>query len=136
MKGNVLAGLGLLAALAAVPGAALAHHSGAMFDRAKSVELKGTIKQFGWTNPHAYIAIDVPNAQGAAEEWSIECNSPSQLAAQGLKKSTLKPGDKVSLFIHPMKDGTKGGSFDSVVLASGERFNSGGSQAAAATATK
>ena len=61
MKGNVLKGLGLLACLAAGP--AFAHHSGAMFDRAKTVELKGTIKQFGWTNPHAYIAIDVPNAQ-------------------------------------------------------------------------
>ena len=61
-------------------------------------------------------------------------NSPSQLAAQGLKKSTLKPGEKVSLFIHPMKDGTKGGAFDSVVLADGQRFSSGGSQTAAVTA--
>ena len=126
---NVLTAISLVTALAAGP--AFAHHSGAMFDRAKTVELKGVAKQFGWTNPHAYIAIDVPNAQGVAEEWSIECNSPSQLAAQGLKKSTLKPGDKVSLFIHPMKDGTKGGSFDAVVLADGQRFNSGGSQTAA-----
>jgi hypothetical protein len=113
----------LLAAvvLTAVPAAA--HHSAAMFDHTKTVKLVGTIVQFGWTNPHSWISIEVPNATGGTDRWSVECNSPNNLARMGWKSTSLKPGDKVTILIHPLRNGDKGGSFMSATLADGTVLN-------------
>jgi hypothetical protein len=100
---------------------ALAHHSFAMFDRDKEVTLIGTVREFQWTNPHAFIEVDVPaDKSGAAEKWSVEMNSPNNLTRQGWKSSMLKAGDKVSVTINPLRDGKKGGLFVSVVLPDGK----------------
>src|SRR4029077_11023160 len=93
-------------AMLAVP--ALAHHSFAMFDATKNVTLDGTVKEFEWTNPHSWIRITVADAAGTSREWAIEMNSPAQNAQRGWKSDTLRPGDKVSLVIHPLKDGSRG----------------------------
>ena len=105
------------AILAAAP--ASAHHSLSKFDLVKEATLVGTVKEFQWTNPHSWIELDVPDSKGAVEEWGIEALSPNYLARRGWNRSTLKPGDKVSVVIHPMKDGTHGGSFVRVTLANG-----------------
>ena len=110
--------LSLFLLLAAMPAAA--HHSGAMFDRDKQVSLTGTILRFEWTNPHSWIEIEVPNENGGSDKWSVECNSPNNLARQGWKSTSLKPGDKVTIVIHPLRTGEKGGSFLLVTLPSGE----------------
>jgi Family of unknown function (DUF6152) len=102
---------------------ASAHHSGAMFDRDKQVKLAGTVVQFDWTNPHSWIAIDVPNDSGGVDRWSVECNSPNNLARQGWKSTSLKPGDKVTIIIHPLRNGDKGGSFVAVTLADGSMLS-------------
>jgi Family of unknown function (DUF6152) len=91
--------------------AALAHHSFAMFDQSKTVTLQGTVKDFRWTNPHVFIQLLVTNESGVEEEWSIEMTSPEHLARVGWKPVTLKPGDKITLNIHPMHDGVKGGQY-------------------------
>ena len=109
----------LSAILLMAAGAASAHHSGAMFDRDKQVKLTGTVTQFGWANPHSWIEIEVPNDSGGTERWSVECNSPNNLARQGWKSTSLKTGDKVTIIIHPLRNGDKGGSFVSVTLADG-----------------
>jgi hypothetical protein len=90
---------------------ALAHHSFAMFDQSKSVTLQGTVKDFRWSNPHVFIQLLVKNDAGNEDEWSIEMTSPEHLARVGWKPGTLKPGDKVTLVIHPMRDGVKGGQY-------------------------
>jgi hypothetical protein len=117
MRTYLIACLG--AVLLASAGTASAHHSAAMFDRDKQVPLTGTIVQFEWTNPHSWIQIDVPNDSGGTDRWSVECNSPNNLAKQGWRSSTLKPGDKVTIVIHPLRNGDKGGSFVYVKLADG-----------------
>ena len=100
---------------------AVAHHSFAMFDRDKEVTLTGTVREFQWTNPHAFIEVDVPADKGSsAEKWSVEMNSPNNLTRQGWKSSMLKPGDKVSVTINPLRDGKKGGLFVAVVLPDGK----------------
>ena len=109
----------LIAVLLASAGIASAHHSGAMFDHDKLVKLTGTVVQFDWTNPHSWISIDVPNETGSADRWSVECNSPNNLARQGWKSTSLKTGDKVTIMIHPLRNGDKGGSFVAVTLADG-----------------
>jgi len=88
-----------------------AHHSFAMFDQSKTVTLQGTVKDFRWSNPHVFIQLMVKNDDGTEEEWSIEMTSPEHLVRVGWKPGTLKPGDKVTLNIHPMHDGVKGGQY-------------------------
>ena len=91
---------------------ALAHHSFAMFDQSKVVAVQGTVKDFRWTNPHVFIQLLVKNDQGVDEEWSIEMTSPEHLVRTGWKPGTLKPGDKITLNIHPLRDGNiKGGQY-------------------------
>jgi Family of unknown function (DUF6152) len=104
-------------------GAAFAHHSAAMFDRDKTVELVGTVVNFSWSNPHSWIEIDVPNSNGGTDRWGVECNSPNTMARTGWRSSTLKPGDQVTVSIHPLRSGEKGGRFVSVKLADGQVLN-------------
>ncbi|MEJ1960163.1 MAG: DUF6152 family protein [Gammaproteobacteria bacterium] len=112
---TLLAGAALLAT-----GGAYAHHSFAMFDRDKEVVLNGTVHEFQWTNPHAFIELDVPGDKGEPERWSVELNSPNNLTRQGWKSSMLKTGDKVSVTLNPLRDGKKGGLFVAITLADGK----------------
>jgi hypothetical protein len=107
-----------LAAAAAAP--AFAHHSTAMFDMEHEVQLKGTVKDFQWTQPHTWIVFEAPNASGGVDEYGIEGMSPSYLGRNGWSKHTLSPGDKVTLSIHPLKDGRKGGFDASVTFPDGK----------------
>jgi hypothetical protein len=98
-------------ALLFVAGAALAHHSFAMFDQTKTIALKGAVKELRWTNPHVFIQVLVKNEKGAEDEWSIEMTSPEHLSRTGWRPGTLKPGDQVTLNIHPLVDGDNGGQY-------------------------
>jgi hypothetical protein len=99
----------LTAALFMAVGSAAAHHSFAMFDTSKQVTLTGSVTSFEWTNPHAYIEIDVPHQAGGVKHWSIELGSPSILRNSGWKHDTLKAGDRVTLIVNPLKNGNAGG---------------------------
>jgi hypothetical protein len=111
-------------ALIAAPGSA--HHSFAMFDQEKVITLQGTVREFQWTNPHSWIQLLVPGDGGKITEWSVEMSGPGGLARKGWKPKTLKQGDKVTMVIHPLRDGGPGGSFVSVVLPNGQTL--GGDQ--------
>ena len=108
-----LAGVSVVS-LASVP--AFAHHSFAMFDNQKNTTLDGTVKDFQWTNPHSWIQLMVKDASGKDVEWSIEGGSPNGLSRNGWKRTSLKPGDKATVVIHPLKDGTNGGSLVTVTV--------------------
>jgi hypothetical protein len=101
-------------------GPAWAHHSFAMFDRDRTLDLVGVVKEFQWTNPHTWLQLDAPNAQGVVQEWSIEGNSTGTLSRMGWRPGSFKPGDKVTVKIYPMKDGSTGGSFVGAILANGQ----------------
>jgi Family of unknown function (DUF6152) len=125
MKVRALATAGIVTlGVYAIP--AVAHHSFAMFDAAKTVTLEGSVKEFQWTNPHAWIMLNVANQQGQAEQWAIELNGPSGLARDGWKPKTLTPGMSVSVTIHPLRDGTNGGQFLTVKLPDGSQMGRGG----------
>ena len=96
-------------ALAGAASGALAHHSTAMFDMQHTITIKGTVTQFDWTNPHTFIFMDVASSAGATEHWGIEGMSPNYLDRNGWTRHTLKPGDKIDMEIHALKDGRKGG---------------------------
>jgi hypothetical protein len=114
-----LALLSIGAALAVSTGAAYAHHSFAMFDADQKTTLAGTVKEFQWTNPHAWIFVMVPNNDGQLEQWAVEMGGPGQIARQGWSAKTLTPGMDVKLTIHPLRDGSNGGQFVSATLPDG-----------------
>jgi Family of unknown function (DUF6152) len=125
MKVRALAVVGVATlAIYAIPAAA--HHSFAMFDASKTVTLEGSVKEFQWTNPHAWILLNVANQQGQANVWAIELNGPSGLARDGWKPKTLTPGMNVSVTIHPLHDGSNGGQFLNVKLPDGSQMGRGG----------
>jgi len=103
----------------AIAAPALAHHSAAGIDRSKTVVLAGTVKQFGWQNPHSWMEVDVPGDNGVVTTWKVEMTSPAFLIRAGWKSSTVKPGDKVTVKVFPLKDGDPGGLFQSVTFADG-----------------
>jgi hypothetical protein len=100
-------------------GAASAHHSAAGIDRTQSRTVTGTVKEFRWGNPHAWIDLDVADDKGKVDTWSIEMTSPTFLLRAGWRSSTIKAGDKVSVTLRPFRDGTPGGLFVSVTLPDG-----------------
>ena len=92
-------GLGVLLAATTT----LAHHSGAMFDDQKMRSLSGTVREFQWHNPHCYIQLIVPSADGGPdEEWSLEMGAPMYLYNLGWRPSTLKPGDRIAVKVAPL----------------------------------
>jgi len=101
-------------------GLAAAHHSTAPFDTTTSKILSGTVKQVDWTNPHTWVWIDVPNDKNGVDTWGFEGMSPNYLGRRGWTKSTLKPGDKISVTFRPLRDGSKGGMFLSAARPTGE----------------
>jgi hypothetical protein len=96
-----------------------AHHSAAGVDRSKTVTVEGTIKQFKWGNPHCWLDLEVPNADGAVALWTFEMTSPAFLVRAGWKSTTLKANEKVKVVARPMRNGDPGGIFVSVTLADG-----------------
>ena len=114
---KTFARLALAAALLA-PLPSLAHHSYAMFDMQKTVALQATVIRFKWQNPHAFIEADAVSRTGT-ERWSIEMTSPNNLAQEGWKRNSLKPGDRVTIYVHPLRSGARGGSYAGVRLANG-----------------
>ena len=95
------------------------HHSGAMFDPAKEQTITGKVTEFNWTNPHSSFKVEVADATGAAEIWAIEMGGPQNLMHDGWKRSSIKPGDKVTVVVRPLRDGKPGGSYVSITLADG-----------------
>ncbi len=106
-------------ALAAAALPASAHHSYSMFDMQRTVVLDATVVQFRWSNPHAFIRANV-EAGGETELWSIEMTSPNNLVQEGWTRRTLRHGDKVRLYVHPLRSGAQGGSYSGVRLANGD----------------
>ena len=105
-------------AAAALSGPAFAHHSFAMFDSQKETVLDGTVREFQWTNPHSWIQLTVME-NGQSVEYSIEGGSPNGLARKGWTRNSIKAGDHAKVTIHPLKDGTRGGSFVKAELSDG-----------------
>lgn len=110
----VLVAIGISGAVLPV----LGHHSSAMFDHSRAIEIQGVVKEFQWTNPHVWIQVEVESG-GETVEWSIEGGGPNSLSRQGWRPTTFKPGLQVTVRINPMLDGTPAGGFI------GARFNDG-----------
>jgi hypothetical protein len=117
MKRLLTVCIGIVMTLAV--GALAAHHSPVLFDRSIKKTLVGTVVEFVWVNPHASIQLDVVNESGATERWGVEMGSPNSMVKNGWKSTILKPGDKVTVVVNPLRSGEHGGIFQSITLADG-----------------
>jgi len=89
---------------------AFAHHSFAMFDYSREVTVTGEVKEFRWINPHIHILINVADGKGGVVEWDIEGGTPNTQRRNGWRADIIKPGDKISVVIRPLKNGDNGGN--------------------------
>jgi hypothetical protein len=97
-----------------------------MFNQRQIITLEGTVVEFQWTNPHAFIELEVPNGRGQPPvHWSIELNSPNNLRRQGWSRNSLHPGDRVTLRMAPLRSGEPGGLFLDLVKQDGVTLDSG-----------
>ena len=80
-------------AVAAFTAPSSAHHSFAMFDATKNVTLKGTVKEFEWTNPHSWLRVTVMDEKtGKPLLWALELSSPARLTTMGMHANSVKVG--------------------------------------------
>jgi len=102
-------------------GAAYAHHANASFDMTNSATVKGTVTGFDWTNPHAYIYLDV-KGKDAVEKWSVEMGSIGMLARAGWRRDTVKPGDEITVIGNRAKDGKTFLRLSKLVFSNGQEL--------------
>jgi hypothetical protein len=102
--------LGSVAFLAA-SGAAIAHHSFAMFDQENPLDLVGTVQEFKFTSPHTFILLQVKASDGNTTVWNLEGGSPSALVRDGWTSKSLKAGDELQMKIDPLRSGAPGGAW-------------------------
>lgn len=113
-------GRAVLAASLAWMAGASAHHSAAMYDASKTLQVRGTLKTAQIGNPHSWLWVAVLNAQNGVDLWSFEGGSVAQLeAGHGDIRHYLTPGQKVTVSYHPLRDGRLSGELVSVQLENG-----------------
>ena len=110
MNSQLLA-LSVGGALLATGGAALAHHSFAMFDAAHPIEISGTVKEFRFVSPHTILIVDVKGEDGTIKSWILEGGAPGLQAREGMTSKSLRPGDEIVVKINPLHSGAEGGSY-------------------------
>jgi hypothetical protein len=114
---------GSLGMIAIAP-SALAHHSFAMYDRTKTVTLEGIVKKWTFANPHSQLLL-VVTEDGAPNEYDIEGASVNTLIRIGWGPTVFKPGDKVTVLMNPVRDGSKAGAFIRATLPDGRTLSAG-----------
>ena len=115
-------GFAACALLVGLASPALSHHSHAMFDHTKEVTISGTVMNFAYVNPHGFLDVAVADATGKQEKYWVEMSNLTQMVLRGITPATFKKGDKVTVKMHPLKDGRKGGSYLLVTAADGKDY--------------
>jgi len=104
-------------------GPAWAHHSHSMFDERQETSITGTIRNVAWVNPHGYLFLMAPNADGTTTTYQIEMSYLQNMIRHGIMPTTFKEGDTVTIKFNPLRDGAAGGSFIGAVDTSGREYN-------------
>jgi hypothetical protein len=123
MKKALLSALIGLGSILVLSWPALAHHSGTMFDETKTITLEGVVKEWQLTNPHSWLKVEVTGKDGKVTVWGFEAEGPSTMERAGIRPSDLKPGTRLTITGHPMRDGQKAAIWLSAVRADGKKFN-------------
>jgi hypothetical protein len=136
MNGRLVHLLLTAAVVAAIVAPAAAHHSAANYDLSKEVAVKGVVTQWIWQNPHCVLRFDAMDESGAVRSWTAEVQNPTSMTNRGWTRRSFSTGDKVTISLHPGRQGEPIGLITQAVLANGQTLLADpmGSAAAAATA--
>lgn len=107
-------------------GPALAHHSFAPYESTLQIKLSGVVTEFKWVNPHVYIEIDAADEKTSEKRhWLIEGASTSILNRAGWKFNMIKPGDRITVIVSPLRNGEPAALLKQITLADGRKFSNG-----------
>lgn len=105
MKFKLAAVLVLTGVLLVVAGPLRAHHGNSAYDEEHWITLSGTVTEFVWANPHCQIFLDVKDDKGAVVNWAIESQSPGIMRRNNWARTSVKPGDQITITLAPAKNG-------------------------------
>ncbi len=100
----------------------LAHHSHAMFDHNQELHLTGTVTGMSFKNPHVFLYVDIEEENGETMNYWIEMSNIPNMIRRGIGVNTFKPGDVITVNMHPLRDGRPGGSYTTVIAADGTEY--------------
>jgi hypothetical protein len=101
---------------------ALSHHSHAMFDHAVEKTITGSVSNFSFRNPHVFLYVDVKTEDGQIVNWAVEMSNIQNTLRSGIRQSTFKVGDVVTVTMNPLRDGRPGGNFTAITAADGKTY--------------
>lgn len=110
------------AGLASLAAPALAHHSYSQYDRQTERSLTGTVESIEWTNPHILISLRAADRGAGTAVWRLEGHAPLMLSRNGFDRNAVKPGDRLQVTFHPLREGN-GGTLIKFTLADSRTFN-------------
>jgi hypothetical protein len=116
---RIAATFSLILSTALGTSASLAHHSFAMFDTTRHVELDAVVQDFQWTNPHCWVDVVAVEKGGGSSKWALEAQSPAMMHRKGWTRERLTPGDKIKVSVFPARDGSRSGALRSATLSDG-----------------
>jgi Family of unknown function (DUF6152) len=122
LKGNFLTPFVLALAISIVSIPLAAHHGNAVYDDTKTITLKGTVTQWVWANPHCILHLDATDDSGQVVSWIVETENPTSMFNIGWTKSSMKPGDTVTVTALQVKNGKPIGRIVDVLLPSGQKL--------------
>jgi hypothetical protein len=122
MKSTQLTRVALIFSFLLISIPVLAHHGASEYDMTKIVSMNGTVKELQFVNPHTLLTFTVKDESGKTNEWEGELPSPNLLSRRGWSRSTLKPGDQVTIIGAPAKNGEKGMQVKKLVFPDGHEL--------------
>jgi hypothetical protein len=125
VKNTRVSFIALIVGLVALAPVAFAHHGNANYDTTKSVTVKGVVTGFEFVNPHVQITWEAKDDSGATQKWQGELTSPNRLTRDGWSKSSIKPGDTITISGYPTKSGAHEIWIQKVTMGSGEDLPTG-----------
>ena len=100
-----------------------AHHGAATFDTGKKVVMEATVTEWIWANPHCFLKFDVTDQSGNVRHWIAETSSPPDMINRGWARNSFKAGDRVTVTIEPVKNGSPVGRVLQVVFSNGKTLS-------------
>jgi translation initiation factor IF-1 len=107
MRTGLIVAFVSLAVVLLQPASVLSHHSNSAYEVQKVITITGVVKEFVWSNPHTWLYVIVDDGKGGKVEWACEGRAPGILGRAGWTRTSLKPGDTVTVDMSPAKNGSK-----------------------------
>ena len=123
MKGKLLVSVAVCLGAFIFCDPLLAHHGNAAFAEKPTVLKQATVTKFAWANPHSLIEFDAKDDKDKMQHWVVETAAPQALVLIGWSKTSLEPGDVITVTMYQAKNGNPAGRLQKIVLADGSELH-------------